>query len=292
MKRLPREFFDRPATEVAPDLLGCILWHASPAGLVATRLVEVEAYRGDIDPASHAFRGRTPRNAVMFGPPGHAYVYFSYGMHYCVNLVCEPAGRAEAVLIRAGAVVAGAELARRRRYGLPDTAADTEDGLGAARGTAGDRGSRAASLRPDSASDRNATFPGRGSAEGSGTSATGGPAMPGSRRARSRDLDLARGPGRLCQALGIDRSEDGADVCAPGGPLGISPPSVLDQPEAAAAGTIATGPRVGISRAADRPWRYWLADDGHVSIYRPSKPREARPKPVSGSGTPDGTMSR
>jgi DNA-3-methyladenine glycosylase len=135
LTRLPREFFDRPATEVAPDLLGCVLWHASAAGLVAARLVEVEAYRGEMDAASHAFRGRTPRNAVMFGPAGHAYVYFSYGMHYCVNLVCEPAGRAEAVLIRAGAVVAGAELAGRRRYGLPDTTA-SPDGAGTTEGSA------------------------------------------------------------------------------------------------------------------------------------------------------------
>lgn len=252
--RLPRDFFDRPATEVAPDLLGCILWHASPAGLVATRLVEVEAYRGAVDPASHAFRGRTARNEVMFGPPGHAYVYFSYGMHYCVNLVCEPVGRPEAVLIRAGAVVVGAELARRRRYGLPDVS-------GAA---PVDR----VSVAGDSS----------------------GPAARRGSRVRSRELDLARGPGRLCQALGIDRSLDGADVCAPGGPLGVGPPGAVDQPTATAGGAIATGPRVGISQAADRPWRYWLADDGHVSVYRPSKPRDAGPKPVSGRATQDGTM--
>jgi DNA-3-methyladenine glycosylase len=252
MARLPREFFDRPATEVAPELLGCILWHTSAAGLVAARLVEVEAYRGAIDPASHAFRGRTARNAVMFGPPGHAYVYFSYGMHYCVNLVCEPAGRAEAVLIRAGAVVAGAELAGRRRFGLPDTTG-SPDGASMTVGS-----SPAAALRR--------------------------------KRARSRDLDLARGPGRLCQALGIDRSLDGADACAPAGPLGIGPPSTMDRPVVTAAVTIATGPRVGISRAADRPWRYWLAGDGHVSVYRPSKPRDARPKPVAGGAAEDGTM--
>ena len=106
---------------------------------------------------------------------------------------------------------------------------------------------------------------------------------------RSRELDLARGPGRLCQALAIDRSLDGADVCAPGGPLGISPPDVVDLPPAAPV-TIATGPRVGISRATDRPWRYWLAGDGHVSVYKPSKPKQARPKPVSGRAVEDGTM--
>jgi DNA-3-methyladenine glycosylase len=238
-ERLPREFFGRSATEVAPDLLGCVLWHASPAGLVAVRLVEVEAYRGAIDPASHSYRGRTARNAVMFGPPGHAYVYFTYGMHYCVNLVCQPAGLAEAVLIRAGAVVDGTGPARRRRYGLAD-------------------------------------------ADGSSEAATG-------RNGRHRDRDLARGPGRLCQALGIDRSLDGADACAPGGPLGISPPEEFDQAEVARA-AIRVGPRVGISRAADLPWRYWLGGDGHVSAYKALRPKELRPKPVSGRGTEDGTM--
>ncbi|MGH3305160.1 MAG: DNA-3-methyladenine glycosylase [Streptosporangiaceae bacterium] len=246
-QRLPREFFDRPSTDVAPDLLGCVLWHASPAGLVAARLVEVEAYRGPIDPASHAYRGKTARNAVMFGPPGHAYVYVSYGMHFCVNLVCQPAGHGEAVLIRAGAVVDGAGLARRRRYRLPGA-----DGTAAA-GTA---------------------------AVGTGSSD------------RQRERDLARGPGRLCQALGIDRSLDGADACAPGGPLGISPPPVFGQPEVAASTAVRAGPRVGISRAADRPWRFWLADDGYVSAYQSLRPRRPEPKPVSGRGTEDGTMHK
>jgi DNA-3-methyladenine glycosylase len=235
VKRLPREFFDRPSTHVAPDLLGCVLWHDTAAGLVAVRLVEVEAYEGTADPASHAFRGRTARNSVMFGPPGYAYVYFTYGMHFCVNLVCQPAGRAEAVLIRAGEVVGGAALAGERRHAR-------------------------------------------------------------------RPVDLARGPGRLCQALGIDRALDGADVCGDGSVLGIGPrtgPSVSPA-------EICSGPRVGISVAADRPWRYWLKGDRHVSAYRVSKPREprptpgepqstpteARPKPVSGSPGTDGTMLR
>ena len=98
-------------------MLGCILWHDSQAGLVAVRLTEVEAYQGASDPASHAYRGKTARNAVMFGEPGYAYVYFTYGMHFCVNLVCQPEGQAEAVLLRAGQVVAGADLAAERRAG-------------------------------------------------------------------------------------------------------------------------------------------------------------------------------
>src|SRR5215469_10737125 len=167
--RLPREFFDRPATDVAPDLLGCVFWHDSPAGLVSVGVVEVEAYAGLADPASHAYRGQTARNAVMFGPPGHAYVYFTYGMHFCMNLVCQPAGRAEAVLLRAGEVTHGTALAVLRRSGrIADVAADL------AAGEAGD-----------------GAYGGR----------------------KLRTVDMARGPGRLCQALGVDRSMDGADAC-------------------------------------------------------------------------------
>ena len=251
MERLPREFFDRPATEVAPDLLGYVLWHDSPAGLVAVRLVEVEAYQGASDPASHAFRGQTARNAVMFGPPGHVYVYFTYGMHFCANLVCQPAGQAEAVLLRAGEVVAGADLAAQRRV------------------------------------RENGREPGNGNGPGNGRPL--------------RAVDLARGPARLCQALGIDRGLDGADVCQSGSALGIGP---AQQPALAAAvpaatapaatgqAVISTGPRVGVSQAADRPWRYWLAGDEHVSLYRPSKPRSSRQKPVTGLGAGDGTMLR
>ncbi|MER7574013.1 DNA-3-methyladenine glycosylase [Streptomyces sp. NPDC126514] len=112
---LPRNFFDRPVLEVAPDLLGRILVRSTPDGPILLRLTEVEAYDGLNDPGSHAYRGRTPRNDVMFGPPGHVYVYFTYGMWHCMNLVCGPDGTASAVLLRAGEIVEGAELARKRR---------------------------------------------------------------------------------------------------------------------------------------------------------------------------------
>ncbi|MGW8673294.1 DNA-3-methyladenine glycosylase [Streptomyces niveus] len=112
---LPRHFFDRPVLEVAPDLLGRTLVRRTADGTIELRLTEVEAYAGDIDPGSHAFRGRTARNDVMFGPPGHAYVYFTYGMWHCLNLVCGPVGRASGVLLRAGEVLSGAEQVRKRR---------------------------------------------------------------------------------------------------------------------------------------------------------------------------------
>ncbi len=221
---IPRNFFARHAVEVAPDLLGCVLEHQTADGLVAVELTEVEAYAGRSDPASHAYRGKTKRNAVMFGPPGHAYVYFTYGMHFCVNLVClGEEGSASAVLLRAGAVIAGEDLARARR--------------------------------------------------------TRGAASVASR-------DLARGPARLCQALDIDRSLDGADVCAADSPLrvraGAGNParsatvlSLGDDPP----GTprkIMTGPRVGVSSAAEVPWRFWFEGEPTVSLYRAHVPRKRK----------------
>jgi DNA-3-methyladenine glycosylase len=105
---------------VARDLLGAVVVRRSPEGTVAVRLTEVEAYAGESDPGSHAYRGRTNRTSVMFGPPGHVYVYFTYGMHWCMNLVCERDGIASAVLLRAGSVVRGHDLARSRRGAVPD----------------------------------------------------------------------------------------------------------------------------------------------------------------------------
>ncbi|MFJ9351444.1 DNA-3-methyladenine glycosylase [Streptomyces sp. NPDC101237] len=112
---LARDFFDRPVLEVAPDLLGRILLRTTAEGPIAVRITEVEAYDGPNDPGSHAYRGPTPRNEVMFGPPGHVYVYFTYGMWFCMNLVCGPVGTASAVLLRAGEIIEGADLARKRR---------------------------------------------------------------------------------------------------------------------------------------------------------------------------------
>lgn len=117
---LDRAWFDRPSLDVARDLLGKVLVHDSADGRVAGRIVEVEAYQGPEDLAAHSARGRTARNAVMFGPPGHLYVYLIYGLHHCANVVCGPGTKPEAVLLRAAAITEGLELARRRRGALPD----------------------------------------------------------------------------------------------------------------------------------------------------------------------------
>jgi DNA-3-methyladenine glycosylase len=189
--------------DVAPRLLGSVLRH----GEVAVRVTEVEAYDGPGDPGSHAANGRTARNAVMFGPPGHLYVYFTYGMHHCCNVTVAPEGSASAVLLRAGEVVDGLDLAR-------------------------------------------------------------------SRRGRSTDRDLARGPARLCQALGIDLTHNGTDLTA--GPLTLVPGRA---PEA-----VVTGPRVGLRHAADRPWRFWSEGDPTVSTYRPAVVRPRRRAPAQRPG--------
>ena len=210
MDLTPRDFFARLSVPVAPDVLGCVLEHQTEAGLVAVELTEVEAYAGASDPASHSYRGKTARNAVMFGPPGHAYVYFTYGMHFCVNVVCAGNGSASAVLFRAGRIVAGEQLARARR---------TREG-------------KMIAFR-----------------------------------------DLARGPARLCQALDIDRSLDGTDLCVPDSPLRMRWPDTSTTDRSA---KIATGPRVGVSQAAERPWRFWIEGDPTVSLYRPATPRRRK----------------
>ncbi|MFD1721559.1 DNA-3-methyladenine glycosylase [Amnibacterium endophyticum] len=117
---IDRALLARPALEAAPLLLGAVLTRTTDDGPVAVRLTEVEAYGGAEDPGSHAFRGERPRNRAMFGPPGHLYAYFTYGMHTCANVVCGPEGAASAVLLRAGEVVAGHDLALRRRGGARD----------------------------------------------------------------------------------------------------------------------------------------------------------------------------
>ncbi|MDT0344898.1 DNA-3-methyladenine glycosylase [Streptomyces litchfieldiae] len=127
---VPRDFFDRPVLEIAPELLGRTLVRTLGDGEITLRLTEVEAYAGELDPGSHAYRGRTQRNATMFGPPGHAYVYFTYGMWHCLNLVCGPPGQAGGILLRAGEVLTGTDLTRRRR---PTARRDAELARGPAR---------------------------------------------------------------------------------------------------------------------------------------------------------------
>lgn len=164
-------------------------------GGVSVRLTEVEAYDGPNDPGSHAWRGLTRGNATMFGPPGRLYVYLSHGIHVCANLVTGPEGDPGAVLLRAGEVVDGLEIARSRRAG-------------------------------------------------------------------SSDRDLARGPGRLGAALGLSLSDDGATADLEPAPTPVR---------------YLTGPRVGLTRAPDRPWRFWIEGDAYVSAYRRSPRAEPAP---------------
>ena len=118
MHRLTKSFYNRDAPAVARDLIGCLFFYDHPRGRLGVRLVETEAYRGVIDPGSHGYRGMTPRTEVMYGPPGRLYVYFTYGMHWCANIVCAPEDECEAVLLRAGEPVTGIELMRKLRKGI------------------------------------------------------------------------------------------------------------------------------------------------------------------------------
>jgi DNA-3-methyladenine glycosylase len=196
-----------------------VLRRSTDEGTVAVRLTEVEAYDGPTDPGSHAYRGQTARNAVMFGPSGHLYVYFTYGMHFCMNISAGPDGQPSAVLLRAGEVIEGAELARARRGNMVGRSQASLNGL----------------------------------RSGSGERAIA-------------DRDLARGPARLCVALGVDRESNGADLLDRGSPIQLLPGPGFE-------GIPSTGPRVGLREAADRPWRFWIPGDPTVSPYRPHIPK-------------------
>lgn len=118
MRRLTKPFYERDALTVAEELIGCLFVHDHPAGRLAVRIIETEAYRGRIDPGSHGYRGITPRTEVMYGPPGYLYVYFTYGMHWCANVVCGRDGECEAVLLRAGEPVQGEDAMFANRPGI------------------------------------------------------------------------------------------------------------------------------------------------------------------------------
>jgi DNA-3-methyladenine glycosylase len=200
MEPLPRSFYERPSLEVAPDLLGRLLVRRLPEGMVGGRIVECEAYQED-DPASHSFRGPTDRTAVMFGPPGHLYVYFTYGMHFCMNVVTGDDGEGSAVLLRAVEPTEGIDSMRNRR--------DSPD-------------------------------------------------------VRS----LCAGPGRLAQAYGVTRAENGMDLVT-GGDL------FVDQGEPIGEEILGVGRRVGISVAIDKPWRFYVLGSPFVS-RAPSSSRSRR----------------
>ena len=183
---MKRSFFDRSVHEVARELIGYELAIGETAGVI----VETEAYEA-ADPACHAYVGRTARNEVLFGPPGHAYVYLSYGIHSLLNFITEPEGSASAVLIRALAPTEGVELMRERR-------------------------------------------------------------------GRDEVSELCSGPGKLTEALGVGLPLNGADL--------LQPPFRLDEPTGEWKGVeVVTGPRIGITKAADLPWRYCVKGSRFVS---------------------------
>ncbi|MBB5983965.1 DNA-3-methyladenine glycosylase [Kribbella solani] len=248
-----RSLLAGPVLDVAPKLLGMVLRSTTQEGTVAVRLTEVEAYDGANDPGSHAYRGPTARTEVMFGPPGFLYVYFTYGMHFCMNVVAGPDGKPSAVLLRAGEVIEGLDLARTRRGHLTEQrTAFSQTSPGTGKQTPGIRG------------DVQGIRGGAPGAEGATPAVRKGPVV--KRPKPSPDRDLARGPARLCVALGIGRSGNGIDLLAKHSPIQLLPGPGYD-------GEPSTGPRVGLRDAADRPWRFWIPNDPTVSPYRPHVPK-------------------
>lgn len=208
----PRAFYDRDTLDVAVDLVGCTLVHETPRGRASGRIVEVEAYHGEDDPACHAAAGLTPRTEPLYGPAGMSYVYLIYGMYHCLNAVTRGAGEPSAVLIRALEPIEGIDLMRRRR-----AARRGGDGHG----------------------------------------------IPLS--------ELTDGPGKLCDALGIDRSHDRLDLT--GG-------STLTILSAESPATVVWTPRVGIRVATDRIWRCMMKDSPHVSKTRLNRETAPAPRPA------------
>ena len=269
--------------QTAPMLLGAVLRH----GKVAVRLTEVEAYGGENDPGSHAARGRTQRNAAMFGPPGHLYVYLIYGMHCCANVVYGPDGEASAVLVRAGEIIDGIELARRRRPGVKDS----ELARGPAclcRALGIDRSRNGAALRATAAipgggklgagSTAGQPAPSGASGEAAGLAAQGVIDEGGQRERARRSAPLAEALQRPApskrkrKSAAISQPDDHEPDFSPSEPCyALS----LDLPKEQLR-KFECGPRVGLRQAADWPWRFWVPGDASVSAYRPAAPRPKR----------------
>ncbi|MFC4585065.1 DNA-3-methyladenine glycosylase [Sphaerisporangium corydalis] len=273
---LDREFFDRPAHEVAPDLLGRVLRH----GPVAVRLTEVEAYGppGE-DPASHTYRGRTPRNSVMFGPPGHLYVYFTYGMHYCANLVCLPEGMGSGVLLRAGEIIEGADLARTRRHrpstspaltGRDRTPPTRDLARGPARlavALALTRAHNGLDCCTPPPTERPARPDLSGHLERSGRPDSSAYAE------RNSDAEPSGHAGSRPSTSPVPGAESGADLSRESDAGWSSAELQVLVGEPADPALIRSGPRTGVSTGATTPWRFWIDGDPTVSPYRKHVPK-------------------
>jgi len=270
--RASRTFFARDALEVAPELLGAHLTISSPEGDITVRITETEAYHGlgtgqVHDAGSHARMGKTARNATMFGEPGHLYVYFSYGMHNAVNVVCSPEGVASGVLLRAGEIVAGEDLARSRRPAAK-TSRDLARGPGRLAQALGLVYTQHDGM--DALSDTVPPSSGSGEPPASEHAGDERLAADGSDGMR---LEADNSGDERLEAHGSD--EERLEVKRS---LDQRTRAFLELPDVPPA-HISRGPRTGVSGEAGSdafPWRFWIADDPTVSPYRPAAPRKPR----------------